>query len=141
MISKETITHRIRKIIADSGMSPTEVAKQSNLKQSTMSNWYNGKTNINLIDYIKICQACNVPNGVFEQRETALEIPGEVSEQAEELLKCLIELHKIIGDEKESPFDVFLENALYMKKLLYSKLEKSEGNNLKVAEEGDLYNS
>ena len=135
MISKETITKRIQKTINSSGMTPTEVAKKAGLKQSTMSNWYNGKTNINLIDYIKICNACNTPNGVFNEREMNFKIPADVSEQAEELTKLLVEIHQMINDKDDSPFDVFLENARYVRKLYQQGLNNThDKNHFKVAE-------
>lgn len=122
MITRDTIGKKLNKIVDDSGMNPTQVADKANKSQSTLSKWLRNKSNINLIDYIHICEACGIPNGVFDEREIIKDLPPEVSEQAEDLINTLLEVYQLSGEPEENPFDGFLEHAKYLRNLIKNSI-------------------
>ncbi|MGB1270682.1 MAG: helix-turn-helix domain-containing protein, partial [Endozoicomonas sp.] len=110
MINSKTISIRIKNIIESSGIGRNEIAKKAGVTAASISNWINDKRNPNLIDYIKICEACGVANGVFDEREMNIDVPPEIAEDLTRFNKAIIELHKLcIG--KKSPLNIYLEDA------------------------------
>lgn len=110
MVDRKTVARLIRSIIEKSPYTSTEVAQRSGFTQGTISKWVNDKSNINLIDYVRVCEACGVPNGVFNKKEMSREIPPDIAAQIDELINSLIDLHQRTRSSISSPVELYLEN-------------------------------
>ena len=113
MVDRKTVARLIRNIIEKSPYTSVEVAQRSGFTQGTISKWMNDKSNINLIDYVRVCEACGVPNGVFNKKEMSREIPPAIAAQFEELTNSLIDLHLRARQNENSPVELYLQNINY----------------------------
>lgn len=126
MVDRKTVARLIRSIIEKSPYTSTEVAQRSGFTQGTISKWVNDKSNINLIDFVRVCEACGVPNGVFNKKEMSREIPPAIAAQMDELINSLIDLHQRTGNSQNSPVELYMQNINYWL------------NNLKAMNQGEI---
>ena len=117
MIDRKAVSKLVKQIIDSSPYTPTEVAGLAGFSQGTVSKWINDKTNINLIDYIRICEVCGVPNGVFDEKLMDKKIPPAISSQIEDLTDLLVKLSELSKSD-DSPVKAFIENAEFWLKVI-----------------------
>lgn len=63
------VGERIKLYLAESGISQTHVSNKSGIPIKKLNLALNGKRKINLDEYSAICDALNVPTGMFLRKE------------------------------------------------------------------------
>lgn len=144
MIDQSLIAQKVREIREAAGLSRSQLADALSVSVGKISNLENAHRGLDIIDYIKICEACNTPDGIFRKDFKFLDCPEEIAPKLSELREVLIELHKLtISDE--SPVDVYLKEAKYWLPIMREIAKKDpipykkEDGNSEVAERSYTY--
>ena len=112
MINKHLIAKKIREIREQSNVSREQLAEALSVSVGKIGNLETAARGLSVLDYVKICERCNIPDGIFRKDFKFLDCPEEIAPKLTELREVLIELHKLcISDE--SPVDVYLKEAKY----------------------------
>ena len=112
MVNQSLIAQKVKEIRESAGLSRNELAEALSVSVGKISNLENAHRGLDILDYLKICEACNIPDGIFRKDLRLLDCPEEIAPKLTELREVLIELHKLcISDE--SPVDVYLKEAKY----------------------------